>query len=78
MKIITDERCAEYRHPGHPERPQRIVSSLQKLRSQTELPIVWAVPEACDEKSVLRAHSPAHLARLTEPSDFDNDTPFCL
>ena len=76
MKIITDERCAEYRHPGHPERPQRIISSLEKLRSQTELPIVWAAPEACDERAILRAHSPAHLARLTEPRDFDNDTPF--
>jgi len=76
MKIITDERCAEYRHPGHPERPQRIISSLEKLRSQTELPIVWAAPEACDERVILRAHSPAHLARLTEPRDFDNDTPF--
>jgi acetoin utilization deacetylase AcuC-like enzyme len=76
MKIITDERCAEYRHPGHPERPQRIISSLEKLRSQTELPVVWAAPEACDESAILRAHSPAHLARLTEPHDFDNDTPF--
>jgi acetoin utilization deacetylase AcuC-like enzyme len=76
MKIITDERCAEYRHPGHPERPQRIISSLEKLRSQTELPIVWASPEICDESAILRAHSQAHLARLTEPHDFDNDTPF--
>jgi acetoin utilization deacetylase AcuC-like enzyme len=76
MKIITDEHCAEYRHPGHPERPQRIISSLEKLRSQTELPITWAAPEGCGEDAVLRAHTREHLTRLTEPRDLDNDTPF--
>ncbi len=76
MKIITDERCAEYRHPGHPERPQRILSSVERLRSQNELPITWAAPEICDDNSVLRAHKQGHLVRLMEPRDFDNDTPF--
>jgi len=28
MKIITDDRCAGYAHPGHPERPERIAASV--------------------------------------------------
>jgi acetoin utilization deacetylase AcuC-like enzyme len=76
MKIITDELCAGYAYPGHPERPERVVSALAKLRAQTELPLAWAAPLPVEEPSLLRAHSPAHLARLDEPKDFDTDTPF--
>lgn len=75
MKIITDEQCAEYSHPGHPERPARILRTLEHLRSQTELPVVWAKPGPVAEPSILRAHSPEHIARLNEPEDFDVDTP---
>jgi acetoin utilization deacetylase AcuC-like enzyme len=76
MKIITDERCLGFSHPGHPERPERISRTLERLRSQTELPIVWAAPESVPEAALLRAHTPEHLARLEEPHDFDLDTPF--
>ena len=76
MKIITDERCAEYSSPGHPERPARIQRTLEKLRSQNDLPIVWSPPGPPDEAAILRAHSPVHVARLNEPEDFDADTPF--
>jgi acetoin utilization deacetylase AcuC-like enzyme len=76
MKVITDERCAEYRQPGHPERPERILSTIQRLRTQTELPITWASPSAVSEAALLRAHTPEHLARLEDPHDFDADTPF--
>ena len=48
MKIITDERCTLYRSPGHPERPQRISQTLEKLRAQKELPLTWAEPLAFD------------------------------
>jgi acetoin utilization deacetylase AcuC-like enzyme len=76
MKIITDERCAAYSHEGHPERPARITDTLEFLRSQNELPIVWAAPTSVDDAAILRAHSARHLARLNEPEDFDADTPF--
>ena len=76
MKIITDDRCTGYSCPGHPERPERVALTLAKLRAQTELPITWASPEAFKEATLLRAHSPEHLERLTEPTDFDLDTPF--
>src|SRR5271156_5993082 len=76
LKIITDEKCIEYERPGHPERPERIRDTVQRLRAQTELPIIWAKPGPCDEAALLRAHTEQHLARLVEPHDFDGDTPF--
>ncbi|SPE60924.1 Histone deacetylase superfamily [Verrucomicrobia bacterium] len=76
MRIITDEACIGYAHPGHPERPERISATWQKLRRETELPISWGKPAACEEAAILRAHSAEHLDRLSEPVDFDGDTPF--
>jgi acetoin utilization deacetylase AcuC-like enzyme len=76
MKVITDSRCTEYVRPGHPERPQRISRTVEKLREQKDLPIDWAEPSPPVEEIVLRAHSPEHLARLKHaPEDFDSDTP---
>ena len=76
MTIITDERCAGYSHPGHPERPERITATLEKLRNQSELAVNWSKPGPCDEAAVLRAHSPELIQRLAKPEDFDADTPF--
>jgi acetoin utilization deacetylase AcuC-like enzyme len=76
VKIITDERCAGYAHPGHPECPERITSSLAYLRSQNELPIDWVKPGEVSDVQILRAHAPELLARLQIPKDFDADTPF--
>jgi acetoin utilization deacetylase AcuC-like enzyme len=75
VKIITDERCTGYSHPGHPERSERIIATWERLRSQTELPITWSKPGPCDDAAILRAHDPEHLARLTRLEDFDEDTP---
>jgi len=75
MKVITDSRCAEYRKAGHPERPQRILGSVERLKSQTELKIDWLEPlPVCDEQ-ILRAHTRRHLDSLHEGIDFDPDTP---
>ena len=76
VKIITDERCAGYSCFGHPERPLRILATLELLRHQTELPLEWAEPGQGSDAQILRAHSVEHLARLDEPEDFDADTPF--
>jgi acetoin utilization deacetylase AcuC-like enzyme len=75
VKIITDESCTGYSAPGHPERPQRVARTLEKLRAQTELPIVWAKPGVANEQALLRAHTPEHLASLNQSNDFDGDTP---
>ena len=76
MNLVTDERCAAYASPGHPERPARILKTLEKLRSQSELALTWAKPLPVDERSLLRAHAPSHLARVKAAvADFDADTP---
>jgi acetoin utilization deacetylase AcuC-like enzyme len=75
VTIITDEHCIGYSHPGHPERPERISATLQKFRSQTELPLAWSAPGPCSDEAILRAHTADHLARLSLAQDFDNDTP---
>jgi acetoin utilization deacetylase AcuC-like enzyme len=76
VKIITDERCTGYSRYGHPERPARITDTVERLKSQTELPLVWVTPSKVSDKQILRAHSPEMLARLKIPKDFDSDTPF--
>jgi acetoin utilization deacetylase AcuC-like enzyme len=76
MKIITDPRCTEYSRPGHPERPERVSRTIEKLRAQSELTIQWAEPLPVAAEVVLRAHSPEHVARVKEAlHDFDADTP---
>lgn len=76
MKIITDTSCTQYHHPGHPERPERILLTLRRLQSQGELALTWGLPGPCEDTLLLRAHSPEHLARLDTPEDFDMDTPW--
>ena len=76
MTIITDERCTGYAQVGHPERPQRVAETLKKLRTQTELELTFAAPEAVSDEVILRAHAPTTLARLRIAKDFDDDTPF--
>jgi acetoin utilization deacetylase AcuC-like enzyme len=76
VKIVTDERCTGYSCEGHPERPARISTTIELLKSQTELPLNWAAPGLVSEAQILRAHSPELLARLQIPQDFDADTPF--
>ena len=76
MRIITDERCAGYSRYAHPERPARVIKTLERLRSQKELPLEWSTPTTVSDAQILRAHAPEILARLKIPQDFDADTPF--
>jgi len=76
VKIITDEKCANYSSPGHPERPARITATVAQLKEQKELPIEWLAPGTVTDTQILRAHEPEMLARLQAPHDFDGDTPY--
>jgi len=76
MKVITDNNCTGYCQAGHPERPERISRTQQKLRNQTELAIDWVEPGQVDDGVILRAHTRQHLSRLDEPDDFTPDTPY--
>jgi acetoin utilization deacetylase AcuC-like enzyme len=76
MKIITHNDCTTYEAPGHPERPARIVRTVERLKAQKELALEWVQPPAeVDEAALLRAHAPALLERLPQAYDFDMDTP---
>lgn len=76
MIVITDPRCAEYHSPGHPERPERVVRTVEALRNQAELRIDWESPSDVAPELLLRAHSPEHLNRLERAKEaFDGDTP---
>ena len=74
--IITDERCSGYHSPGHPERPARITTAVERLKHQSELPLTWVAPGSVGDASILRAHAPEVLARLKVPHNFDADTPY--
>lgn len=76
MTIITNETCTGYARTGHPERPQRITTTAGLLKSQTELALTWATPGSVTDEPIHRAHTAEMLARLDEPEDFDEDTPF--
>jgi len=76
MQIISDERCTGYSREGHPERPARIIATVERLKRQKELPLAWVPPVAVEDAQILRAHSPELLARLQIPHDIDGDTPF--
>lgn len=76
MKVITEEQCTSYHSPGHPERPTRITRTTAYFQKHVALPIEWCAPGACTNAQLLRAHTPQHLARLKEPTDFDGDTPY--
>ena len=80
MHIYYDPTCAEYAAPGHPDAPFRVLKTVELLREKHP---AWfpatgtdgALPPA-DDAALLRAHTPAHLARLRAPEGpmFDPDT----
>jgi acetoin utilization deacetylase AcuC-like enzyme len=76
VTIITEAACTGYSRAGHPERPQRITSTIEFLKKQTELTLAWQPPKQATDEQILRAHTPAMLARLEVPEDFDGDTPY--
>src|SRR5690606_36168300 len=55
---------------------ERITKTIEKLRSQTELPIEWLTPEPAKDESILPAHPPEFIARLRIAHDFDADTAY--
>jgi acetoin utilization deacetylase AcuC-like enzyme len=76
MKIVHDPACTGYDHPGHPERPERVLAARARLEQQTVLALNWVEPGPSPEAAILRAHDPDLLARLKIPRDLDSDTPY--
>ena len=76
MKLITDERCLKYCQPGHPERPERVGLTVERLRREKDLQIEWSQPAPAGDEAIVRAHSARQVERLKEPRDLDADTPY--
>jgi acetoin utilization deacetylase AcuC-like enzyme len=76
MLILYDPQCAEYGDPIRPERADRVLRTAKHLRA-AHPGWKWKVPAApVSDETLLLAHTPALLARLAEPRDFDSDTPY--
>jgi acetoin utilization deacetylase AcuC-like enzyme len=72
MVIVYSPRCLEYAMPGHPERPDRIRTSLAELEETAH---TWLVPEPCPESDILRVHTMAMLRAVQTGNYEDGDTP---
>jgi acetoin utilization deacetylase AcuC-like enzyme len=76
MIILHDPRCADYGSSMRPEQPARVTRSAEHLRA-AHPDWTWREPTWVVDDAFLRlAHTPAHLQRLAQPCDFDDDTPF--
>jgi len=76
MLILYDSRCADFGSPSRPEQPARVLRTAAHLRG-AHPGWAWRTPEDDgSDASWLLAHSPAHVERLQQARDFDDDTPF--
>ncbi len=75
MTILHDPQCAEYGSAMRPEQPARVIRSAAYLRA-THPDWAWHTAAAAEEALLLTAHTPALLARLQQPADIDDDTPY--
>ena len=78
MVIFHDPQCADYGSAMRPEQPARLTRSAAHLRAAHPAWDFCLPPSAAtvDEAALRRAHTAAHLRRLNQPRDFDDDTPF--
>lgn len=76
MLIVHDPRCAGYGSHQRPEQPARILRTVPHLHERHP-GWTWREPDEslAGDPTLLLAHTPAHLRRLTVPEDFDGDTP---
>ena len=78
MLIFHDPHCADYGSALRPEQPARVLRTAAHLHANHPA-WEWRVPPpaaAVTAAALLLTHTPAHLQRLTQPRDFDADTPF--
>src|SRR5438046_207293 len=75
MIIYHDARCAEYSAPGHPERPERILSTAPILRKRHP-DWQWPFPVAATVEALEQGHTPEHIEMVRDSiHEFDADTP---
>lgn len=72
MNIYYSGSCLEYRSPGHPESPERILSTARELESMG-FRLMRPVP--CAEEDLLLVHDRDMVTAVREGTFFDPDTP---
>ena len=78
MLIFHDPQCADYGSSMRPEQPARVIRTAAHLHA-VRPPWEWRVPPpaaSVTDAVLALTHTPAHLKRLTQPRDFDADTPY--
>ncbi len=77
IKVITEINCGSFCAIGHPERPVRILKTIEKLKNQSHFEIVWENAQPIDESMLLKAHTKELIESVKySDTDFDDDTPF--
>lgn len=76
IKVITDERCGNYYRRGHPERPARVLKTIEKLKNQSEVEIEWEPAPLPADNVLIKGHTEELIKKVKFPDgDFDSDTP---
>jgi acetoin utilization deacetylase AcuC-like enzyme len=75
MHIFHDPRCADYGQPGHPERPERILTTVPFLKRR-HADWTWVKPDVATQEDLLHVHSEDYIERVVNTRfDFDSDCP---
>lgn len=75
MLILHDPQCTDFGSSMRPEQPARVAKTAVHLRS-AHPEWMWRVPTGVvPDSTLLLAHTTAHLRRLDQAGDFDEDTP---
>ena len=72
MEIVYSPTCLDYGQPGHPESPDRIGSTSDRLKAGG---YPFLDPEPCAELDLVRVHSREMVESVRTGSYFDPDTP---
>jgi len=72
-KLIFSDGCLDYRSPGHPEKPERVLNVFRFLK---EKGFKFESPQPAREEDILLAHSQGLLSSVAGGNFFEPDTPF--
>lgn len=72
-RIFSDLTTAKYRSPGHPEAPERVSRSQERLKAAGHK--ILPPSETASEEHVRLLHDPKHFARVKAGDYSDADTP---
>ncbi|HET9870419.1 MAG TPA: histone deacetylase [bacterium] len=74
LLVLSTEKAAGYRVPGHPEHPQRVLASLRHLKGL--LPAaVFEEPSHAPREAIGRVHATALVEAVEREEFLDPDTP---